>query len=79
MNVMELVPRLPRQPVDLRGFAEAVCELQRQWAVAVAFHTGVAVERLVVAVRGVIQPPDEAEAAAIAVRIDELHQQRGYY
>jgi hypothetical protein len=71
-----MVSRLPRQPVDLRGFAEALCELQRQWTVAVAFHTGVAVERLVVAVRGVIQPPDEAEAARIEATIDRVMRER---
>lgn len=74
-----VVLRLPRSPLAVRRFTDAVYDLQRQWAVAVAYHSAVAVERFVAAVRGVVVPPTEVEAAAIAVRIDELHQERGYY
>jgi hypothetical protein len=72
-----VVPRLSWQPLDLRRFAEAVSDVQRLWAVAVAYHSGVALERLVALVRGVVDPPDEVEVAAIEARIAELHQQRG--
>jgi hypothetical protein len=73
-----MVLRLPRQPVDLRRLAVAVSDVQRQWAVAVAYHSAVAVERLVAAVRGAVAPPTAEEVQAIAVRIDELHHERGY-
>jgi hypothetical protein len=55
-----------------------VSDVQRQWAVAVAYHSAVAVERLVAAVRGAVAPPSAEEVQAIAVRIDELHHERGY-
>jgi hypothetical protein len=71
-----MVLRLPRLPVDLGPFAEAVSDLQRQWAVAVAFHTGVAVERFVDACRGVVVPPSEDEALAIEARIAEVMRER---
>jgi hypothetical protein len=53
-----------------------VYDLQRQWAVAVAFHTGVAVERFVDACRGVVVPPSEDEALAIEARIAEVMRER---
>jgi hypothetical protein len=71
-----MVLRLPRLPLDFRPFAEAVYDLQRQWAVAVAFHTGVAVERLVAAVRGVVVPPDEVELATINETIERVMRER---
>jgi hypothetical protein len=73
-----MVLRLPRQPVDLRRLAVAVSDVQRQWAVAVAYHSAVAVERLVVAVRGAVAPPSEVEVAAIEARIERVMRERGY-
>jgi hypothetical protein len=71
-----MVLRLPRQPVDLRRLAVAVSDVQRQWAVAVAYHSAVAVERLVAAVRGAVAPPSEVEVAAIEATIDRVMRER---
>jgi hypothetical protein len=71
-----MVLRLPRQPVDLRRFAVAVSDVQRQWAVAVAYHSAVAVERLVAAVRGAVAPPSAEEAEVMWARVEELHRAR---
>jgi hypothetical protein len=54
----------------------AVSDVQRQWAVAVAYHSAVAVERLVAAVRGAVAPPSEVEVAAIEATIDRVMRER---
>jgi hypothetical protein len=53
-----------------------VSDVQRQWAVAVAYHSAVAVERLVAAVRGAVAPPTEVEVARIEATIDRVMRER---
>jgi hypothetical protein len=72
-----MVLRLSWQPLDLRWMhAGALSELQQAWLRALARHAGAAVEALVVALRGGVTEPDDAELAAVEARIVAVHAAR---